>query len=84
MANKRPSSTEIAEAAEVRAHCLGLQYLREEQKEAVVSFALGKHVLVLLHTGKVGGGNSVIFKLICWNEGKRETFCACNTTLTYL
>ena len=38
-------------AAEASAHCLGLQYFREEQEEAVVSFVLGKEVLVLLPTG---------------------------------
>ena len=57
MANKRPSSTEIAAAAEASARYLGLQYLWEEQQEAVASFALGKNVLVLLPTGS---GKSVL------------------------
>ena len=51
MANERPNSTEIAAAAEASAHHLGLQYLREDQKEPVMSFALGKDVLVLVHSG---------------------------------
>ena len=44
MANKEPSSTENAAAAEANARRLGLQYmyLREDQKEAIVSFALEK------------------------------------------
>ena len=35
-------------AAEASARHLGFQHLIEEQNEAVVSFALGKDVLVLL------------------------------------
>ena len=59
MANEEASSIEIAAAAEASARRLGLQYLREDQKEAVVSFALGEDLLVLLHTGS--GRFSVLF-----------------------
>ena len=51
MANEEHSSTEIAATAEASAHHWGVQCLREDQKEAVVLFALGKGMLVLLHTG---------------------------------
>ena len=71
MASKRPSSSEIQAAVEASAYRLGFQHLREEQKEAVVSFVSGKDVLVLLPTGS---GKSLCYSLLPWTFDKlRQT-----------
>lgn len=60
MVNLRPK---IVAAAEASTHCLGFRYFKEEQKEAVVFFVLGKVMLVLIPTGS---RKCLCYSLLLW------------------